>query len=656
MNRSVANIIKVFAILFVLLHVGVTGHLGATASGPLFHNDYALMIYQQHKAVEFFSGFGSLWGYETGYAAGYPLNFTWNSNVILQFLSVLLHPVPEHIVLLWTTVFSVAMAPFAFFFGLKNFGVDGTKRNLATILLLAYWWTGLPATFMLLGMPAGTIVFHMAFFIVSVFYRIVDADERRLWPWLYALIPLSFLAHKTALVILGIPFMIIITCYVRRVRIGCYAHLAAIAALTLAVNSFWLIPFLDLAKFRVALADAPHGLHFDPLRIFKDYFTFTKIMGHKVVSDTNSLVLTVPNTILRNFLLWFGLYGLFRIWKDGRRALAAAIFFIVAIYMAEVYFGSFWWFSALFYPTRYIAYMDWFLVIPAVTGAAAAYRALAPKFGAAPGTAIAIAALTILLIATAPTYILFTRLTDRRLDEDTLQLAKFLKEETTPNGRVLLEDSGWNDRGGAPPQYSESHFPSLLSDITGREYIGGPYPYVFLEHHYAGFHDGTFLERDIRSYSTRELSRALNDYYIRWIVCWGSGCSETFAADGQRFKKLAGIGKFDVFEFTDFDMNPFLTGEGFTVADHRGIRCYRVGAEDGRAVLKYHALESLETGAGGETGSAPVGSDPVGFIEIENPRANFIIRNTYDNKLEGGISGLLGAGADYRPGGNDGGD
>ncbi len=657
MNKTLGNILKGFAILFVAVHLGVILYLGATASGPLLHNDYALMIYQQHRAVEFFSAFHNMWGYDTGYSAGYPLNFTWNSNVILQFLSVLLQPVPEYIVLLATTVFSVAMAPFMFFFGLKNFGVVGAKRYLAMIVLTAYWWTGLPVTFMLLGMPAGLIVFHLSFYAVSLFYRLFDADDRRVLPQLYVLVPLCFLAHKTAFVILGVPFLLIILCQLRKLKIRYLVHLILIAALTLAVNSFWLIPFLDLVKFRVALAEAPHGLCYDPLRIFKDYFTLSKIMGHKVISGPESLVLTVPNTILRNFLLWFGMFGLYRMWQTGKRALASFFFFVVAVFMGEVYFGSFWWFTALFYPTRYIAYMDWFLVIPAMTGVAALSEMAAGRISAARKTVAATVAIAVLLAVSVMPYLIFTRLTDKRLDDDTRQLAQYLRDATTPNGRVMLEDSGWNDRDGRPPKYSESQFPSLLSDITGREFIGGPYPYLFLKHHHADFHDGVFLGKDIGSYSESELAAALDRYYIRWIVCWSDACKNTFGGTGntggdigRRFVKQNVIGRFEVYKYADFNMNPFIEGDGFVVADRSGIRCYRVSASAaGRAVLKYHGFAPLVLGSGGRTSIADSDNDPIGFIAIKQPAAYFNVYNSYKLKSEGGITGVLDAGGDYRP-------
>ncbi|MEW5946134.1 MAG: hypothetical protein AB1742_08050 [bacterium] len=622
-----AATLRFFMRLFVAAHVSAPVVLALAISGPLLLNDYSTMIYQQHKAVEFFGESRSLWGYDPFYSAGYPLSFIWNSSAVLQFLSLVFHPAREHVVLLVATAASVAMAPAMFWLGLGNFGLKGGKRAAAVILAIAAWWTGLPAVFMLIGMPSALMVFHLSFYLVSLFYRYFIERDERVLALLYALTPMCFLAHKTAIVTIGVPLMILLASSPRAINARRFAHLLLIGGLVLAVNSFWLIPFLKLLDYRVFLPDAPHGLCYDPLRIFKDYFTLSKIMGHRVIeADKDTFLLLFVNTVLKNALLFLGSCGVVTWWRRGRRSGAAFFALFTALFLALIYFGSFWRPASLAYPTRYIGYLDSMLAVPAGAFIGFAWeRFKVNSLARRAAPVIAAPALAVLLAASAAPFLFFTRELASRLDDDTVALSAFLQRDAVTAGRVMLEDSGWNDRDGSPPKYGKSQFPSLISDLTGTEFIGGPYPYVFLAHHYADFHDGKFLGKPLESYRAQVLYGELDRYGVRRIVCWSGECKKVFSAPPDEFRRLKTVGRFTIFERARFEYKPFLAGEGYVVADARGIRCYRVRPDGGRAVLKYHAMKELTTFGKGVVGAAASGDDPVGFIEIADPEPYFRI-------------------------------
>jgi hypothetical protein len=623
--------------LFVTAHVVGPLALVLLVAGPLYYNDYPLMIYFQHRALQFFGAFQNLWGYDPYYSAGYPLNFTWNSNLVLQFLQVLLYPIPEYAVLLISTFASIAIAPLMFWLGLGNFGIKGSRRAFALVIMTAYWWTGFPAVLMLLGMPAALFVFHLSFYTVSLFYRFFHEDDRRTLTLLCIFTPLCFIAHKTAIVTVGLPAAILFACNLRNVDFKKIACLALIGALVLAVNSFWLVPFLHLVKYKVALPEAPHGLNFDPLRIFKDYLTLSKVMGHKILEPSGqTYALVVPNTILRDALLVFGVHGMVVFWRDGRRALSAFFAAFAALFLAEIYFGSFWAPTAELNPTRYVGYLDFMLAVPAAASAGAIWRRLTdpartddPERFRRSAARFAKPAFAILFLAALLPFGIFLKQIATPLDKDTLALTDYLKKNTAPGARIMLEDSGWNDRDGKPPKYGMGQFPSMMSDITGREFIGGPYPYVFLSYHYADFHDGKFLGRKIGSYSDREIAESLNRYNIRWIVCWSEDCNNYFLSNPYDFRYLKSIGKFAVFEWVQYKYNPFLAGSGYIIADITGIRCYRVKPENGKVVLKYHWFDGLVIRGGGRLREAKDARYPIGFIEVDDPAPYFTIVNGY---------------------------
>lgn len=328
---------------------------------------------------------------------------------------------------------------------------------------------------------------------------------------------------------------------------------------------------------------------------------------------------------MKDALLALGAAGIIAARKD--RARSAFFALTTVLFLALIYFGSFWKPSAALNPTRYIGYMDFLLAAPAAAGAAAILRAR-PSL-----SRFAFPALALLFLLSFAHFAMFNSMIRKPIDADTRSLALWLSDNTTPNGRVLLEDSGWNDRDALPPKYGEGHFPALLSEITGREFIGGPYPYIFLQHNSAGFYDGIFLGRPVDSYSDAELDAELDRYHIRWIVCWSDGCKKRFSPRSAAFAGVADIGRFRVFSRTDFNNSPFMSGDGFVAADINGIRAYRVRpGTDGAVVLKYHSFIQPDVSGGGTAGAAASGADPVGFIKIENPGEYIFIRNSPSNK------------------------
>ncbi|MFA6449759.1 MAG: hypothetical protein WCX65_09840, partial [bacterium] len=316
------------------------------------------------------------------------------------------------------------------------------------------------------------------------------------------------------------------------------------------------------------------------------------------------------------------------------KALAAFFAAHTVVFLTEIYFGSFWRVTAELYPTRYIPNLDLMLAVPAAAGLSAAYAGITgnPRRSAKLSRIGNLAPAFLLLFAILP-YIAFTSMLREQPDSDTLRLTAFLKDHTTPGGRVLLEDSGWNDRDSirndTPPKYGKSQFPALMADLSGREFIGGPYPYVFLTYHYADFHDGLFLQKPLMDFSKDEMRENLDRYFVKWIACWSGDCKKYFSSDEQQYAHLKKIGKFDVFARRKFDESIFIVGNGYAIADQRGIRCYRVRPADGRVVLKYHALEQLTVPGAGMTGAQKSGGDPVGFIEVKNPPEYFTIVNSY---------------------------
>ena len=112
-------------------------------------------------------------------------------------------------------------------------------------------------------------------------------------------------------------------------------------------------------------------------------------------------------------------------------------------------------------------------------------------------------------------------------------LVKWILENTTKEGRILIEDSGFLDTQGKDisvwgHQFYLTHFPALLPYYTKREFIGGPYPYSLIRHHFAEFHDGILFKRPLDTFTLPELQSYFDLYNIKWIICWSKKSKEYF--------------------------------------------------------------------------------------------------------------------------------
>ena len=80
------------------------------------------------------------------------------------------------------------------------------------------------------------------------------------------------------------------------------------------------------------------------------------------------------------------------------------------------------------------------------------------------------------------------------LRPELIAIVEWIKKETPAEARVLFEESG--DETGFV--YDGMYLSSFIPHWTGRELIGGPINLYNDRHHFAEFHSGKFLKKDIR--------------------------------------------------------------------------------------------------------------------------------------------------------------
>jgi hypothetical protein len=109
-------------------------------------------------------------------------------------------------------------------------------------------------------------------------------------------------------------------------------------------------------------------------------------------------------------------------------------------------------------------------------------------------------------------------------------IVKWIKNDTTEQGRVLFEESG--DESGF--LYDGMYLSALIPHITGRQLIGGPINLYNDRHHFAEFHAGKLFKRDAQTLTDEEIRNYFRLYNIGAIVAF-------HPASLQKFQSVPGL-------------------------------------------------------------------------------------------------------------------
>ncbi len=181
----------------------------------------------------------------------------------------------------------------------------------------------------------------------------------------------------------------------------------------------------------------------------------------------------------------------------------------------------------------------------------------------------------------------------------------WLRSGTDTSGRVLFETS----RGLV---YDGDHMAGYLSRESGREFIGGPYPY----HHFAGFWDGMLFNRHIEAIPHDAFLRYMGLYNVRWILVHSKE-SKRYLAGVPGVVPLAsheGLQTYRVEQEASF----FAEGSG--VVASKGPNRVVLDDLNGRSVvLKYHFIQGMRSEPPTAIGFVRLLDDPNPFIRITDP-------------------------------------
>ncbi len=589
---------------------------------PIYTNDFSLLLFFIHAGRSFFSHSGRLWGFDPYFMAGYPLDFIWNSNVCLQVVSVLVPWLPAALIIKGVYAACFIAPVGTLYAGLRLLGCTKGVTILGTMLGVSYCMKGLPMVHAAVGMITGCLVIHLAFLTTCLAVRFVFKGGVRTGLALAISVPLTLLVHKTSVVILLIP---LVTLFILGLGTGVaplhergrrLLVLIGICLLAVLFNSFWIVPMLHLLPHKTFLKGTLFWQSHYLLRPIKDYLWVHQSLGIVTSSHKPGLML------LRQCIMVLALLGTISSLRSGERK-CTLMFLVSSVYLFFLtYFGSFFSLTEQLDPARYDGGLNMFLIPLVCKGLEVIVGWFRSRGWAyAPGLAVIGFCVFLLGAHLLPSFYTDVRACCRlttELPQPLHDLEDWIRYHTSQEARILIEDSGYFDRHGPGYAYYHTYFPSLLPERTARSFVGGPYPYVFLDYHYTHFQDGRLLGRDLAAYSREELDGIFERYNIGWIIVWSDEAKRCLEQFSDWIHKDRDIDKFSVYT-VDRTHSYILKGSGRARATYNEIILEQLEPDDGEIVLSFHYVETLTTDPLIPLASKNLGEDPIGFIVLKSP-------------------------------------
>lgn len=185
-------------------------------------------------------------------------------------------------------------------------------------------------------------------------------------------------------------------------------------------------------------------------------------------------------------------------------------------------------------------------------------------------------------------------------------IVDFLQNQTNASGRVLFELSSGR-------LYDDAHMAGYYAYSTGRELIGGPYPYFNASNSYW---DGQVFGKPIAEIGTQDFDERLQLYNIGWIMAH-SETSKRYLDQLPFLEPLGGYREFKAYKVKR-QLNYFVKGSGVVKARaHNRLSLSELAGKE--VILKYHYVPGLKSVPEAELVPVMLSNDPTPFIKIVNP-------------------------------------
>ena len=206
-----------------------------------------------------------------------------------------------------------------------------------------------------------------------------------------------------------------------------------------------------------------------------------------------------------------------------------------------------------------------------------------------------------------------------RLRPELTAIVEWIEQETPAEARVLFEESG--DETGFV--YDGTYLSSFIPQRADRQLIGGPINVLYDRHHFAEFHSGKLLKKDIQNLTDDAIRNYFRLYNIGAVVAF-------HPASIQRLQSVPGlvtlerrVGPVHLMKVNQ-PLSWFLRGEGKVKASLNRLEVSEVKGNE--VILKYHWAEGLIGTPAVKIVPVKMYDDPIPFIKILDPPATFTLQ------------------------------
>jgi hypothetical protein len=588
---------------------------------PIIDQDWGLHFHHLRSLEAFWRQDKALWGYNPFFMAGYPSNTIQDLSIkFFELLSLALAAIVLSPVQWFKLCAFLAMAsvPWIMYFAARNLFNANESKNLtgagAVLLGTVYWWNSLPREMFFYGMIGFPVASYLCILGVSLFYRLAkqapSLGSIHIGLLIVALI--IFPLHVQSLISFLPPVIALLVIEPRSLTVRLWLTIIVIMALSLIVNSPWLIPAFAHRGDNISeeiVRQLPLFASSDPLTFLKDY------LGPKGYWTFRS---SFPEKGFRLVLLILGVLGIWKLIQSNNRDLGVLVATGAVVLLSVSYFGGLIPFTNSWQPLRFKIPFDLFLVVGAAfsVGEWFSTRPPAPSRVVPALLSAGLIAFLVNLLQTESTGKLQLR---SRLAPELNRIAEWIQRETSTEGRLLFEESG--DETGFV--YDGVYLSSFLPHLTGRQLIGGPINLYNDRHHFAEFHSGKLFKKDIRTLSDEELQSYFRLYNIGAVVAFHPLSIKRLQSmtDWVTFEQR--IGPVRLMKVHQ-QLSWFIEGEGEVNA---GLNRLELSGLKGKEViLKYHWIDGIVSNPATKIVPVKMADDPIPFIKIIEPPLALTLR------------------------------
>jgi len=318
-------------------------------------------------------------------------------------------------------------------------------------------------------------------------------------------------------------------------------------------------------------------------------------------------------------LLLLGSWGTWKLVRSENRTVGVMLASASLVLFLLAYLGSLIPFMKSWQPLRFKVPLDLFLALGAsyITAYGLVWRSLMSRAFIIP--TVAACGVLAFLFNLFATETRGTMLLRTEIRPELNAIVEWIKRETPAEGRLLFEESG--DETGFV--YDGMYLSSFIPYWTHRELIGGPINLYNDRHHFAEFHSGKLLKKEIQTLT----DDAIRNYFRLYNI----GAVVAFHPDSiQRLQSVPGLVTLDRrvgpvhLMRVNQPLSWFLQGEGKVKASLNRLEASEVKGNE--VILKYHWAEGLIGTPVVKIVPVKIGDDPIPFIKVIDPPAAFELR------------------------------